>query len=157
MLQHGIIPLQTNFKKLNPKIPALEPDKMVIPCKTTEWNIRFKAACINNYGAAGSNATMIVTQAPPAALGSLHDTFSERRQTKYPVYISANTKESLETYCKALGVTVSRLSSNMNDKDILANLAFNLNFKQNRSLPYFISRTTDSIADLVNFLGEVNK
>ena len=157
MLQHQTIPLQTNFSTLNPKIPDLEPDKIVIPRDNTDWNAHFKAAIVNNYGAAGSNATMIVTQAPSARLGSLHGTLSEQKLGKVPVFISANTKEALDAYCKALSVTISRLSGSMDDRDLLGSLAFNLSFKQNRALPYIISKTVDSIADLRQGLEKVNK
>ena len=44
MLQYGVIPMQANFSTLNPKIRALEPDKMVIPRNTMDWNAQFKAA-----------------------------------------------------------------------------------------------------------------
>lgn len=157
MLQHGSIPLQTNFSTLNPKIPALEPDKMIIPRNTTDWTAQFKAACINNYGAAGSNATMIVTQAPSAKLESLHVTLPKRHLRKFPVYISANSKGALDAYCKALMVTISRLPSCMDENDALASLAFNLNFKQNRALPYFISRTVDGIEALKRNLDSANE
>lgn len=157
MLQHGIIPPQTNFSTLNPKISALEPDKMVIPRIDTDWTAEFKAACINNYGAAGSNATMIVTQAPSSKLESLQVTLHKRQLRKFPVYISANTKGALDAYCKALVVTISRLRSSMNENDALTSLVFNLNFKQNRALPYFISGTVDGIATLQRNLERVNE
>ena len=148
MLQHQVIPLQTNFRTLNPSIPALEPDKIVIPRNNADWNAHFKAACINNYGAAGSNATMIVTQAPSTRQRRLQDTLSQHNFGKFPVFISANTKESLVAYCKALLVTVSQLAGSMRVNDLLGSLAFNLSFKQNRALPHFISRTVGSIMDL---------
>ena len=157
MLQHGVIPLQTNFRTLNPKIPALEPDKMIIPRSNTDWKAQFKAACINNYGAAGSNATMIVTQAPSARLVDIPATQSGRHLRKVPVYISANTKEALNAYCKALMVTISRLPGSMNDNDALASLAFNLCSKQNRALRYFSSRTVDNIASLKQSLENSNE
>ena len=157
MLQHGVIPLQSNFSTLNPKIPALEPDKMIIPRYNTEWKAKFKAACINNYGAAGSNATMIVTQAPSARQRNIPAIQSRRHLGKYPVYISANTKEALDAYCKALMATISRLSSSMNDNDALASLGFNLCLKQNRALRYFNSRTVDSIASFQQSLERTNE
>ena len=157
MLQHGSIPLQTNFSTLNPKIPALEPDKMIIPRNTTDWTAQFKAACINNYGAAGSNATMIVTQAPSARLENLQILLPKRHLKKVPVYISANTKGALDAYSKALMVTIARLPNSISDDGALASLAFNLNFKQNRALPYFISGTVDSITALKRNLESVNE
>ena len=157
MLQHGSIPVQTNFSTLNPKIPALEPDKMIIPRHTTDWTAQFKAACINNYGAAGSNATMIVTQAPSARLEDLQNRVHKPHLRKVPIYISANTKGALDAYCKALLMTVSRLPNGINDDGALASLVFNLNFKQNRSLPYFLSGTVDSITALERDLKSVNE
>lgn len=157
MLQHGSIPLQTNFSTLNPKIPALEPAKMIIPRKTTGWTAQFKAACINNYGAAGSNATMVVTQAPSARLENLQNRLPKRHLRKVPIYISANTKGALDAYCKALMMTIARLPSSISDDGALASLAFNLNFKQNRSLPYFVSGTVDSIAALERDLESANE
>lgn len=130
---------------------------MIIPRNNTNWTAQFKAACINNYGAAGSNATMIVTQAPSAKLESLHVTLPKRRLKKFPVYISANTKGALDAYCKALMVTMSRLPSSTNDKDALASLAFNINIKQNRALTYFISRTVDDMATLERTLQSVSE
>ena len=157
MLQHSSIPLQTNFSILNPKIPALEPDKMIIPRSTTDWTAQFKAACINNYGAAGSNATMIVTQAPSAQLANVQVRLPKRHLRKVPVYISANTKGALNAYCKALMVTIGRLPNSVSDDCALDSLAFNLNFKQNRALPYFISGTVDSIAALEQTLKSNNE
>lgn len=130
---------------------------MIIPRNTTEWNAQFKAACINNYGAAGSNATMIVTQAPPTKLENLHAASHRGHLRKFPMYISANTKGALDAYCKALKVTISQLSSTSHDNDALASLAFNLSFKQNRALPYFISKTVESITAFEESLEETNK
>lgn len=45
----------------------------------------------------------------------------------------------------------------MEDNEILANLAFNLNFKYNRFLPYYVSKTTDSITDLAKIFVEADK
>ncbi|MCJ1260668.1 hypothetical protein MMC22_000530 [Lobaria immixta] len=97
-----LIPLQAHFSTLNPKIPALEPDKMVTPRNTADWTAQFNVACINNYGAAGSNATMIVTQAPSRRLESLNVALPKRHQRKFPVHISANTKGALNATCRAL-------------------------------------------------------
>ncbi|KAL4940292.1 hypothetical protein BDV06DRAFT_230433 [Aspergillus oleicola] len=147
MLQHGVIPMQANHTTLNPKIAPLEQDKITIPLKTYPWNSKFKAACINNYGAAGSNAAMIVHEAPAA--GSPQQV----SLIKYPVYISANTSSSLKAYC----AEISRLLQNeaADAPNFLSSLSFQLTNKQNRSFPHAFITTVSSKADLQEQLSAV--
>ncbi|KAL4735137.1 hypothetical protein BDV11DRAFT_174131 [Aspergillus similis] len=143
MLQHGMVPLQANHTTLNPKIAPLEQDKVIIPHTTQPWSASFKAACINNYGAAGSNAAMIVTEAPAGAK-------SERQETlpKYPIYVSANTASSLKAYCTEL---LRSLSSRA--PDCLASLAFQLANSQNRGFPHALITSVTSKAELEDQLS----
>ncbi|KAL9031279.1 MAG: hypothetical protein Q9196_000686 [Gyalolechia fulgens] len=140
MMQYWTIPIQANFASLNPKIPALEPDQIVIPTSTHRWNSDFKIACINNYGAAGSNAAMIVCQAPQVQKQKA------LRSSRYPFYISANSVESLQRYCTAVQNLLS--SSRISTKDQMASLAFNLADKHNRSLSHFVATTCSNSNDL---------
>lgn len=64
MLQKKSIPPHASFNTLNPKIPSLGPDKITIARNLEPWNIPFRAALVNNYGAAGSNAAVVVCEAP---------------------------------------------------------------------------------------------
>ncbi|KAI9884810.1 MAG: Type I Iterative PKS [Watsoniomyces obsoletus] len=139
MMQHHTIPVQANYSKLNPKIPALEPDRMVIPVETKKWDAEFQIACINNYGAAGSNAAMIVCSGPPAS--GLHE---RQPLAKYPIFISANSSASLSAYCGALQ---KQLSSNF-EANLLADLAFNLAVKQNRTFSHVFTSTVSSLDEL---------
>lgn len=100
---------------------------------------------------------LIVTQAPSARLENLQSRLPKSHLRKVPIYISANTKGALDAYCKALLITIARLPNSINDDGALASLAFNLNFKQNRSLPYFLSGTVDSIKALERDLKSVNE
>lgn len=147
MMQHKMIPVQANFTNLNPKIPALEPDRLVIPLTTQEWDIDFRVACINNYGAAGSNAAMIVCDPPPRASFSYHPDGDQTKTpslSKYPIFISASSASSLEAYLRALS---TQISSQTFSKD-LTTTAFNLADKQNRSLSHFLATTASSLTDL---------
>ena len=100
---------------------------------------------------------MIVTQAPSRRLEGLNDTLRKRHLNRIPVHVSANTDAALDTYCKALMMTISHFPSSMDDNAVLASLAFNLNQKQNRALPRFISRTFDSTAALRQCLEKANE
>lgn len=119
ILQHGQIPVQANFSTLNPKIKSCESDLIEIPRKTQPWETNLRAACINNYGAAGSNGTLVVCQAP---------TVSKPRTAaaapRCPISISAHSEPSLKSYCGLL--------SDVAAKSDLADVAFNLADKESR-------------------------
>ncbi|KAK8047314.1 polyketide synthase [Apiospora saccharicola] len=62
MIQQGFIPPQASFETMSHHIRADPADRMEIVTKLRSWDSDFRAALINNYGASGSNASMIVTQ-----------------------------------------------------------------------------------------------
>ncbi|KAL4994636.1 hypothetical protein BDV10DRAFT_188837 [Aspergillus recurvatus] len=145
MLEHGVIPMQANHTTLNPKIAPLEQDKVRIPLATQPWSAGFKAACINNYGAAGSNAAMIVTEGPTGVRSE-----KQRPLTKYPVYVSANTASSLKAYCAELFRFANSCGA-----DCLASLTFQLANRQNRSFPHALITSVASKAELEEKLSGV--
>ena len=148
MIKYGTIPVQASFDTLNPSIPPLEPDRVVIPVSTQKWNADFKAACINNYGASGSNATMIVCE-PPAELLKHRSQVTELSWLpKYPIYISANSDTSLAAYCSALRAKALQMPPEIDSKEILASMAYNLAIKQNRALPKALTFAASSLSEL---------
>lgn len=145
MMQYKTIPVQANFTSLNPKIPALEPGRIEIPLSTHEWDADFQVACINNYGAAGSNAAMIVCQPPSVASYSHVRDYDTPTKSRIPIFISAYSEESLKAYCVALQ---RMIPSSAAPKHFLSSLAFNLADKQNRSLSHVISTTVSDLTEL---------
>jgi len=69
MLQKKAIPPHALFNSLNPKIPSLAPDRIVIAKTLEPWEAPFRAAWVNNYGAAGSNAALVVCEGPRKNIG----------------------------------------------------------------------------------------
>lgn len=154
MLQNKTIPVQANFTTLNPKIPPLEPDRMAIPLATQKWDTDSRVACINNYGAAGSNAAMIVCEPPSAALTSYGRIGKHKTSlTKYPIFISASSTTSLRAYCETLQKYCVQLSSVSAPEDLLVNVAFNLSDKQNRSFPHVFTTTAATLDELNGHLA----
>ena len=145
MMQHKIIPGQATFNRLNPKIPALELDKMAIPKKSQEWNSDTLMACINNYGAAGSISAMIVCQPPNISTSVHHQNLA---LPKYPIFLSAKSPTSLRAYCTTLRDYLADLSSISPSENLLANLSFNLAEKQNRSFPHLLATTVSTLGEL---------
>jgi acyl transferase domain-containing protein/acyl carrier protein/SAM-dependent methyltransferase len=153
MMQYKTIPIQANFTSLNPKIPALEPDGMEIPMSNCNWDTDFQVACINNYGAAGSNAAMIVCQPPHVPSYSHGRDYKTPTRSRMPIFISAHSEESLKAYCVALQ---KMILSSAAPKHVLSSLAFNLADKQNRSLSYVVSTTVADLAELNSRLTAVS-
>ena len=157
MLKYNTIPMQASFESLNPAIPPLEPDRLVIPIITHKWTARSKVACINNYGASGSNATMIVCPPPSPVHYSPHRITENASLEKYPIFISANSAASLTANCVALQSQLARLSADCESRGLLANLAHNLATKQNRALPYALATTAATLSELDNQFRDIAK
>ncbi|KAF7889246.1 hypothetical protein EAF00_009546 [Botryotinia globosa] len=139
MINKGIIPPLASHNTLNPKIPALEPDRMAITTKAIPWNAPFRAACVNSYGAAGSNAAMLICEGPRQYIDAPKN--SHQIIAKYPIILSASTKESLLKYAKILGDYLAVASP----KPSLDDLAFTLS--ERRKHHKFRWTTTESNTD----------
>jgi len=152
MIKNKVIPIQASFDSLNPAIPALEPDRLIIPMRTQGWDAKIKVACINNYGASGSNATMVVCE-PPAELSRNHGQIDKISTFgKYPIFVSANSSASLAANCAALEAQCARLSSEFDSQELLASLAYNLATKQNQALPHILATSAASLPEFNSLL-----
>ncbi|KEY71342.1 hypothetical protein S7711_05932 [Stachybotrys chartarum IBT 7711] len=141
----GIPPIR-GFKTLNKKIPALEPDRMTIPTTTLPWNARQRIACINSYGASGSNSAAIVSEWPE---NNVRDA-AERTNPHvpaYPILLSANSKESLQRYAKDLAGYMLVTSADKN----LGDLAYTLSEKR-RHHRYRWSATAADLPSVIESL-----
>ncbi|KAI9688872.1 MAG: Type I Iterative PKS [Bathelium mastoideum] len=146
MIQHQIIPPLANHRTLNPKISL--PKELTIPKSSGPWRSSFRAALVNNYGAAGSNGAAIVCQSPtqtsPNATPTLH---------KIPFLVSAKSGKSLEMYCKRLRLYATQLASSAQSATTLADLAFNLADKKEQFFEQAFASTASSLPELAVSLG----
>ncbi|KAK8066684.1 Orsellinic acid synthase [Apiospora hydei] len=72
MMRERTIPVQAGFKNVNPKFADLESSGFIIPRSTTAWTHLHKTprrAVLNNFGAAGSNTSLLLED----SLGGLRD------------------------------------------------------------------------------------
>ncbi|KAJ5964489.1 type I iterative polyketide synthase [Penicillium vulpinum] len=145
MIQHGTIPPQAGFKTLNPKLRALPSDNIDISKKLKPWEADFRAALLNNYGASGSNASLIVTQASEVPRDS------ELSETsvgyKRPFWFSGLDAQSLRSYAaKMIEFLKSRKA---NDRHFsIANISFQLAHQSNRSLGEALIFSCASVEEL---------
>lgn len=144
MMQKGTVPKQAGFTQLNPKISALGHDRITIPRQTLRWKAPRRIAVINNYGAAGSNAAIVLQDincTTPTAIASVPTLAA----TELPFFVSAKDPNSLKEYCKAL-------QTNLPD---IRDLAYNLAVKQSRQFDYNYSFTASSPEEVSSKLGLV--
>ncbi|CAI6241465.1 unnamed protein product [Periconia digitata] len=139
MLQHEAIPPIANFKSINPKIGSLKAENMRISTATEAWDVPFKVACINSYGAAGSNSAMLCSQPPQVAEGGLVENTNER----FPLILSAHCAESLHTTAESL-IHYLRLPAQKNFR--LADVAFTLAERRKRHSVRLIASVSASLS-----------
>ncbi len=139
MINNVSIPPQASHKSLNPKIPALGADKMNIASNTTRWEAELLAACVNSYGAAGSNCAMICCEGPPQKTEVSKQISTAEAGSTYPIIISAASQESLH----ANAVTLGRYLEKTTPKPNLGDLAFTLSKRRKLHRQIFITSTSD--------------
>ncbi|KAM4067159.1 acyl transferase domain-containing protein [Hirsutella rhossiliensis] len=149
MLQHRLIPPQANFSVLNPAIPSLDEANMEIPTRLGPWKESFRAALVNNYGASGTNAAMIVCQAPPAPS---ERTLLTEKPPQYPILISAHSAASLRLYCRTLLHFIETRHGALGDA-LPPSVAFCLAQRQNHTLCYRTVFSASSISELKSQLS----
>lgn len=99
MLNKNTLPPLANFRVLNPKIAELAKDQMAIATSSKAWESRSRAMCVNSYGAAGSNAALLLCQAPEVQKVS---TSQWAEDATFPLIIEAQTKQGVKRYADTL-------------------------------------------------------
>ncbi|KAF4629229.1 hypothetical protein G7Y89_g8917 [Cudoniella acicularis] len=140
MIQKGSIPPHASFKAVNPAIKVTAQDQIEIHTRMTPWNASFKAALVNNYGASGSNASLIVTELSWAR-ASKPLIFLEG-EMKLPFWISGSNDKTIGAYVVALRNYLRR------NKPSLLDLAFNLSRQSNHSLGRALMFSCSSLDEL---------
>ena len=148
MLQHQYIPKQANFAALNPKIKQLPADKIVIPKIKQRWAPQRRIALVNNYGAAGNNAAIVLRDHVQLDSERLSNAGSI---SAYPFVLSAKSVSSLLAYANVLKSYVTRSNVSLTD------ISYNLSRKQSPAFEYRASfvvadakRLVDSLDDLAS-------
>ncbi|KAL7622900.1 hypothetical protein AAE478_006579 [Parahypoxylon ruwenzoriense] len=155
MLNKGMLPPQASFNNLNPALNATPEDQMFIPTRAQPWDVDFRAALINNYGASGSNASLVVTQAPSPrkVLQNVTNMTKITAGVKYPFRLSSFDKKSLRRYVKVLRKYLAQSGKDTS----IANISFNLAHQSNHTLESSTIFTASSIKDLDQNLSALEK
>ncbi|KAI1171386.1 hypothetical protein F4777DRAFT_593828 [Nemania sp. FL0916] len=149
MMRHSFIPAQASFQQLNHAIKARPDDMMEIVTSLRPWTEERKIALINNYGACGSNASMVVTQPPPYVAGGKRSdpmTQGGELSQNLPFWITGLDVRSIAAYSAKL---VSWLDLRIGDHGAaLADVSFAVNRQSNQGLAQGLVFSCDSLATL---------
>ncbi|KAL9619500.1 MAG: hypothetical protein Q9160_005863 [Pyrenula sp. 1 TL-2023] len=127
MMRGAFVPPQASFSKMNHSIDVRPDDMMEVVTKLRPWEEKHKLALINNYGACGSNASLIVSQPPK----SLRPSKIVDDGLRYPFWIPGFDARAVSaygakmaSYCRSLPI----------EPNTLADISFTLNRQSNRGL-----------------------
>ncbi|KAL8893769.1 MAG: hypothetical protein Q9192_004942, partial [Flavoplaca navasiana] len=117
MLKNKTIPRQANLTQLNPGFVSLEESGIIIPFANRDWQhskTQPRRAMLNNFGAAGSNAALLLEEHTGAQLPK--DAGADR--TSYVFNASARTANALQAYIKSFSDFLRNTKSRHHIKDI---------------------------------------
>ena len=147
MINNASIPPQASHRSLNPKIPALEVDNLSIASSLTRWQAPLLAACVNSYGAAGSNCAMICCEGNPHK-AEVNMPKTAEAELVFPIILSAATRENLYANAESLGQYIQKIMP----KPSLGNIAFTLSERRKIHRNVLVTSTSD-----INNLAQVLK
>ena len=145
MIQEGVIPPQASFQAMSHNIKASPSDMMEIVTHLKGWTSGLRAALINNYGASGSIASMVVTQPlPHEGVGS---SLIHSANVLHPFWICGFDERSLREYSARLKKFIRSKIKSAKDFSV-ADLAFNVYRQSNRSLAKGLIFGCSSVSEL---------
>ena len=139
MLNNAGIPPQASHKSLNPKIPALGPDNMGIASELGPWQAPLLAACVNSYGAGGSNCALICCEGPAQIERASKQIMANKADATYPIIVTAASRDSLQVAAQ----TLSQYLRTVAPKPNLGDLAFTLSKRRKIQRQAFVHHTSD--------------
>ena len=124
MIKKGTIPPLASHKHINPKLGDLRALGLRFPLRLEPWNFNFRAAMVNSYGAAGSNAAALLCQGPYLSSQMVRGTMAQNQE--YPILLSAASRNSL-----LMGVaTLDKYLKDVDSQIAIGDLAFTLSEKR---------------------------
>lgn len=151
MISRGIVPPQASFENMNPAIKYTAQDRIQIDKKCRDWDVEFRAVLINNYGASGTNASMVISQSPMQR--EQKSASIQGVGSKQPFWISAFDDRALREYCIKLLRTVHQQSIGRDKAQYLADLSVQISRQANHTLPRSLIFHSTSLNDLETTLA----
>ena len=152
MMRGNFIPPQASFKSMNPNIQAQPSDNMEVVTSLRSWPGDRKLALINNYGACGSNSSVVVAHSThkPAK------TFLAGTSPRLPFWISGLDFRSIAAYSTALAPYLRSHTGPEDGQAKLTDVSFNMKWQSNPSLPQGLIFSCSSLDELQDKLAKAS-
>ncbi|KAJ5140775.1 hypothetical protein N7448_004183 [Penicillium atrosanguineum] len=151
MMNQNFIPPQASFSKMNPGIKASPDDMLEVVTSLRPWSdSTSKKALINNYGACGSNAAMVITQSQYHSIG-LSTASIRGINARLPFSISGLDAGSIRRYAGKLAAYLQRQPEPVT----LADISFNVDRIVNPSLGQILTFSSSSVKELQETLSQI--
>jgi acyl transferase domain-containing protein/thioester reductase-like protein/SAM-dependent methyltransferase/acyl carrier protein len=153
MMHESYIPPQASFSKMSSYVKTSPTDMMEISTSLRLWNEDYKVALINNYGASGSNASMIIAQSPHSSSGQTSSFIRGPglENASFPFWIPGFDARSISAYsAKLIPFMKAREKAGLS----LADFSFNINRQSNRSLLHGLMFSCRSVSELEDKLSK---
>jgi acyl transferase domain-containing protein/thioester reductase-like protein/SAM-dependent methyltransferase/acyl carrier protein len=151
MMNQNFIPPQASFSKMNPGIKASPDDMLEVVTSLRPWSdSTSKKALINNYGACGSNAAMVITQSQYHSLG-LSTASIRGINARLPFSISGLDAGSIRRYAGKLAAYLQRQPESVT----LADVSFNVDRIVNPALGQNLTFSSSSVKELQETLSQI--
>ena len=153
MMQDKTIPKQANFLSLNPRIEVSASRQIIVPVTTQPWIAQRRVALVNNYGAAGSNAALLLrAHADPLSNAATERTLGAQDSPSpssvvSPILLSAKTKTSLQSYIDTLKSYLPKVDTS------LSSVAYNIARNHNSSFEHRIAFIATDLKSAVSVLS----
>lgn len=144
MLQHETIVSQAGFRSLNPNIRLS--DGLAIPRTSQLWHSspHPRTACVSGYGAAGSNAAVVLRQSLDQNDHDAEAGTSVERIWPQPLFLAAASQQSLMAFAARLLERLPAEQSSDDARRTSSGMLFALASKQNHALKYMYAKSIDS-------------
>lgn len=146
MIHRGFIPPQASYSETSHRIDAAQSDMIELPKTLAAWSTEHKAALLNNYGASGSNAAMVVMQTPMPVSPSWPDGLN------LPFWITGFDQRSIIGYCAKLAAFIKSKGDGL----LMTDLSFNVSRQSNRGLPFALHLRCRSTAEIMHCLTTID-
>ncbi|KAJ3580046.1 hypothetical protein NPX13_g523 [Xylaria arbuscula] len=152
MMRHGQIPPQASFKKLNPRF-ADRMQNMVVPTHLTEWkrspNQAPRRAMLNNFGAAGSNAALILEEYIPRVQVGLKTGVLGPERSHHVLNLSAKSEQALELLQRRFVTYIAN-----NPETNIQDLCYSVNARRQSHVAFRLSATGSRSDQLLESLRQ---
>ena len=122
MINKSSVPPLASHSQANPKFGDVKTSRLEFSSTLRPWKSNFRVAMINSYGAAGSNAAVLLCQGPHSTQLEASK-FNTRESQVYPIVLSASSKESLLLNIASLEDYLKSESPNISVGDVAFTLA----------------------------------